>query len=499
MNLSYKIRIPLSLVSASLVTVVALGIALSVEAYRNIVEDRIAEGKRLALALTPVLSQALKHDDIWLAYSLLRGPAPGQALPNQDGRVIMILTDAKGVIFASSHPYSFHTGDPLAVETYTRLLQRVAGMTRRTVTAESHNHLVLVRGIYSEDAYQGALIISYPVRTFWARFLEILRSGALPVILILLPLSLLGWYWGSYIIRPLVELTHCMRKLRTADISTLECKVYEGNDEIGELGQQFHKMLNVLREKKALEQQIIAQERLAAIGRLAAGVAHEINNPVGGMLVAVDTWRSRLGQGEDPSRFLDLLERGLNQIRETVSALLVESRIENRPLEQSDIEDVRTLVETQRSLMADRIQWHSRISGQVDVPATAVRQILMNLVTNAMTATEGTEGEVVVEVRQEEAMLSIEVTNTGLPIPPDERAHIFEPFHSLHPGGTGLGLWITYQIVTQLHGHIDFASDNEQTRFTITLPIRIQHQPEEEEKEEENDGDIPVSYRTGRG
>ncbi len=495
-TLSYKIRIPLSLVAASLVTVVVLGIALSFEAYRNIVQDRIAEGKRLALALTPVLSQALKHDDVWLAYSLLRGPGPGQALPGTQDRLLMVLTDAGGTIFASSHPDGFHTGDRLMDGFYTRLVQRLARAGHQTLTAESRNHLVLARGLYSENTYQGALIISYPVRTFWARFTQILRSGTWPVVLVLLPLSLLGWYWGSYIIRPLVELAHCMRKLRTADIATLECKVYEGKDEIGELGQQFHKMLQGLREKQALERQVMAQERLAAIGRLAAGVAHEINNPVGGMLVALDTWRTRLARGENPRPFLDLLERGLYHIRDTVSALLIESRIENRPLRQSDIDDVRTLVESQRGHVADRVHWQGLLHGELDVPATAVRQVLMNLVTNAMTAVED-GGEVRVRVAQRDGSLLIDVSNTGPPIPADQRAHIFEPFHSLQPGGTGLGLWITYQIVTQLKGRIEVDSNRQRTGFTITLPIGTGHPAKAAEEDE--DADTRISYRAGGG
>ena len=95
-----------------------------------------------------------------------------------------------------------------------------------------------------------------------------------------------------------------------------------------------------------LEEQIMAQDRLAAIGRVAAGVAHEINNPLGGLLTAIDTYRHRPVDLKHPDRTLDLIERGLNQIHAIVSALLVESRLESRALNPHDIEDVETLIRT---------------------------------------------------------------------------------------------------------------------------------------------------------
>ncbi len=470
-HLSYRYRIPFSLVASALLTALALGLAISFETYRNIVQDRIAEGERLAHALRPVLMQALKHDDVWLAYSLLRGP--GRRPPDASDAITMVMTDEHGVVFASSHPRRFHTGEGLAAVD-PALARLVAGARGQAGSRAQHallgDRLALVRGLATEGSYRGALLIVYPVKTFWLRFREIVQEGLWVILLVLVPLILIGWYWGHYMVTPLVQLRDCMVRMRSGDLARLNCRIYQGRDEIGELGRQFQLMLQGLREKQALERQVVSQERLAAIGRLAASVAHEVNNPVGGMLLALDTWKRNRVLDADQERLLSLLERGLRQIHETVSALLVESRVENRPLTPDDIEDVHTLLQARPLPEGAELHWDSRLSDELRLPASAVRQILMNLASNAIEAI-GPGQRVEVHIRMRGDTLHIEVGDDGPPIPAERMAHLFEPFHAHRPGGTGLGLWITYQIVEQLGGRIEVHSDPEWTRFSVTLPV----------------------------
>jgi signal transduction histidine kinase len=243
-----------------------------------------------------------------------------------------------------------------------------------------------------------------------------------------------------------------------------------GDDEIGQLGKQFQLLLNDLKGKRALEDQIMTQERLAAIGRVSAGVAHEINNPLGGLLATIDTYRHKPAEQRNVDRTLNLIERGLNQIHETVSALLVESRLETRALTERDFEDVETLLRADSAADYKTINWHSQVTRSLPLPATAVRQILLNLTLNAVQSTPRA-GTVDVKIAATEGYLRLQVSNEGATIEPELLPHLFEPFYSDRIGGTGLGLWVTYQAVTQLGGEISVDSRDDHTRFDVTLPL----------------------------
>jgi signal transduction histidine kinase len=225
-----------------------------------------------------------------------------------------------------------------------------------------------------------------------------------------------------------------------------------------------------LREKAALEREMVSSERLAAVGRLAAGVAHEINNPLGGMLLAIDTLRQRGVADGHTERTLALLERGLTQIQDTVSALLVEARRESHSLTVQDIEDTRTLVATQAGERGVRIEWDNGLKEPLALPSTLVRQVAINLLLNGVqSAPRG--GRVTAAFRREPQELSITVTNDGEAMDGETLDHLFEPYYTRREGGTGLGLWVTYQIVRQLGGEIRAGSSEDDTRFLVTLPL----------------------------
>lgn len=476
-HLSYRIRIPISIMLSSLLTALALGLVISFETYRNIVQDKVSEGTRLTHALSPVLTQTLKHDDIWLAYNLLRGPEEDAFKQNQDSQTVMVLIDQDRRIFASNLPKKYRTGDQIS-DLHSPMKDLVDKLTDEKTTNFSQfkmdDRLVLASKLYSENAYRGTLLIFLPTETFWKRFFEILRSSFWVFLITLIPLTLIGWYWGKNMVAPLVALRNCMIKMREDDnMEKLACDLYDGPDEFGELSKQFKIMLGGLQEKKILEKKMVAQERLAAIGQLTASVAHEVNNPVGGMLVALDTWKQHPKKGQDINKLLNLMGRGLNQIKETVSALLVESRSDLRKLTPSDIEDIHTLTETYSLPKSAQMVWSSEIKEPINLPATAIRQILMNLVVNAIQAIKAGD-EVKVNISLQKQSIYIDVSNTGKVISEDVIPHLFEPFSTDRKKGTGLGLWITYQLVNQLDGQIEVTSESSLTHFSVAIPTQSQ-------------------------
>jgi signal transduction histidine kinase len=246
-------------------------------------------------------------------------------------------------------------------------------------------------------------------------------------------------------------------------------------EEMATLTQTFSSMLKDLREKARLQAQVTHSERMAAIGRLAGTIAHEINNPLGGMLNLVNTMKRFDTQLSETSRqSLDVLERGLLQIRDIVAALLVEAKLDDRPFRVDDIQDVLQLVESEARSKGVEV----RCSGEQHVdferwnlPATKLRQVLLNLLLNAVRAAP-VDTDVMLEWQDKEAQLVITVKNAV-----DEAhfdagriAQAFEP--DLDQSRSGLGLWVTYQIVTQLGGKMTWHHHDGELAMTVTFERR---------------------------
>jgi signal transduction histidine kinase len=187
------------------------------------------------------------------------------------------------------------------------------------------------------------------------------------------------------------------------------------------------------------------------------------------MLNAISTFKRHGNDDPLTLRTLSLIEGGLQQISETVSALLVEATHRSHPLGHQDIEDIRTLVLPDAHDKKADLVWQNLFDETVSIPATPVRQILLNLLLNALEAVyEG--GTVFCRVGGDEGCLKIVVGNDGQFIAREAMEALFEPLSSSREGGHGLGLWVTYQLVRQLGGEITAESEPGETRFTVTLP-----------------------------
>ena len=469
-GMSYRLRLPLSMVATALFTALVLGLVITWHTYRNVQQELIDNGGRLAHALASAVRPALLHDNVWLAYSILRGPR--SAARSLDATFIVL--DEEGRIFASSKPAEYPVALPL--EEVDEPLSRILG-AHEPIPAGSEvvdmerlpNRFLLAAPISSDGVPVGSLLVIYPRTVLWSRFTGIVRQGAVSMLLVLAIIIPVGWFWGHRMVAPLTRLADCMARLREKDFEPVECDVEEGDNEIGRLNARFHELLVGLGEKRALERQMISSERLAAVGRLASGVAHEINNPLGGMLLAVDTLRERGVSDAYTERTLALLERGLTQIQDTVSALLVEARREPHALAAQDIEDTRTLVATQVEQRGVRLEWDNRVRETLPLPSTLVRQVVINILLNAVQfAPQG--GRVKAGFRAGPKLLSVTICNEGEAMEKEVLDHLFEPYYSSRQGGSGLGLWVSYQIVKQLGGEISVSSRDE-TCFRVSIPF----------------------------
>ncbi|MBK1719743.1 sensor histidine kinase [Thiocystis violacea] len=469
---SYRHRLPLSLSVAAIATAILMALSLGLQTLDNLREDQGHNALRLGHAMSEVLVQALRHDDVWLAYSLLRGPEENVA------DATWLLVDETERIFASNRPARYRLDQPLKeaivwLPTSVPWHETAAlGRVHPIATQPDGTRRVLRLQLASDGTPVGELVGLLSDAPFLGRFREILLGGILVtggVLLVLLPI---GWLWGRRMASPLTQLASCMALVGKEDPRRLRYLVPDSDSEIGQLGRQFAAMLSALAEKEALERQMVQAERLAAVGRVAAGVAHEVNNPLGGMLMAIDTYRQAHEIDARTSRLLDLMDRALQQIRGSVSALLVEARGDTRTLTAQDLEDVRTLIQPKLACSSVILTWRNGFAAPTNLPAAPVRQLLLNLLLNAVQAARD-GGQVQVELSAEEKRLLMRVDNSGLTLPPEQLAHLFEPYPEARPKAQGLGLWICYQIVSQLGGTIRVMSEVGLTRFQVALPLRV--------------------------
>jgi signal transduction histidine kinase len=268
--------------------------------------------------------------------------------------------------------------------------------------------------------------------------------------------------------------------IEKAEGDTLDVKVdIEGSKEITLLCQSFNQMIDRIRqsnlELQSTHEKLLQAEKLASIGILAAGVAHEINNPLGGLFNCVNLLEERGKNKDFRQRYLNLLKDGLSSIENTVGKLLWMSRTgEKIP---QDIEFKQALFDAfalvEYKLKKSNIIYNENIEAGLAVrfDPNDLQQVLINLMINAVQSMpEG--GILTINAFCKRSKVILEVSDTGEGIDKEDISKIFDPFYTTKPPGegTGLGLWLTYEIVHSYGGDISVTSrKKEGTTFSVIL------------------------------
>jgi signal transduction histidine kinase len=231
-----------------------------------------------------------------------------------------------------------------------------------------------------------------------------------------------------------------------------------------------------MHEREGLAGRLAEEERLASLGRLASGMAHEINNPLGGLFNAIDTVKRHGDRPQVRMQAIDLVERGLRGIRDVVRSVLVTYRPdrEERNLTAPDLEDMRFLMSVEAARKNVHIEWHNGVETELPLPASQVRQILLNLALNAI-AVSPTDARVVLHSRCEDQSFILEVSDQGPGLPPHAKAEIAgardRPLSFAE--GSGLGLWMTRRMVAELDGDITYHPRLEGgTLMRVAVPLK---------------------------
>lgn len=487
-DFSYRLKIPIAITVVIVLTEAVVTAALLSSTSNDARRDLEASALNLAAVVARSIREPLLRDDLWQAYEVIRTPlevrSPGNPLRS------IVIFDSASRVFVASDPKRlpvFASSDVLPEWQRGLLASAASSHSFRFALPDTTDDapFVAVGPVLADDGtYLGSVLLEFDAQVFQARVRESLMRlllVSIPGLLLLVPL---GWFWGARIAEPMSRLAAAMSRVGHDPPQAIASNLPAGGgDEIGTLSMRFRRMLTDLAQKESLEREMVQSERLAAVGRLSAAVAHEINNPLGGMLNSLDTL-ARHGKPDALARkTIGLLQRGLEQIRSTVRALLVEARLDSPALTESDWNDLKELVQPQAGQRHIRLRWRVSASPALPLPAHQVRQLVLNLLLNATTACTP-DGFVSLAVREREQTLLIDVTNSGETLAPAQVERLFEPFVpvSQETGvqSHGLGLWVSYQIALQLGGSITATSDEGVTRFSVVLPLnKAQSKPAE--------------------
>ena len=234
-----------------------------------------------------------------------------------------------------------------------------------------------------------------------------------------------------------------------------------------------------LTDIKKLERDAHLQQRLAAVGEMAAGIAHEIRNPLASMSGSIQILRQELPLTPEQAQLMDIVLRESERLNTTIRSFLAYARPQRFAIAQFD---VRRALNDTALLLRNGADLHERHVIAVDLPAEAVvleadenqiKQIVWNLATNGLRAMpEGGELRLSA-VADPETGVTITVSDQGIGIPADEIDGLFQPFHGSFAKGSGLGLAIVHRIVTDYNGEIQVGSrPGAGTTVSVTLPTR---------------------------
>lgn len=231
-------------------------------------------------------------------------------------------------------------------------------------------------------------------------------------------------------------------------------------------------------ERRRVEQQLFESEKLAAVGRLAASIAHEVNNPLEAIKNALYLMQTG-SPDESNDRFLEIARKETERVSHIIRQMLGFAR-RSGEVDWVDVNQVleETLVLLEKKLKQSCIEILRAFDEhlpKIRARADQLRQVFLNLIINAQQAIEG-HGRIVVSTsRYEQALqpsILIQVSDSGVGIQEEDLTRIFEPFFSTGKKGTGLGLWVTQDIIRQHGGRIEVSSEKGKgTVFTIILQV----------------------------
>jgi signal transduction histidine kinase len=297
-----------------------------------------------------------------------------------------------------------------------------------------------------------------------------------------------------HVFRPVNTLHQGARRVAQGDFGYRVA--IDSDDEMGELAESFNRMAerfqeiaeNLEREVEERSRQLVRSDRLASVGFLAAGVAHEVNNPLTAIRWSSESLESRLAElltdcPDDEvavvQQYVTMIQTESERCQEITKKLLDFSRSQDSHKGRQDvvsiIREVLSLITHMKKFREARLELNSPDQCEIEISGHEIKQVLLNLVANALDSTDG-KGNVSVDVVEQVDWVEILITDDGCGMSGETIDNLFQPFFTTKETGqgTGLGLSISDRIVTDHGGRISASSDGpgRGSTFTVRLPVR---------------------------
>ncbi|MFV0437111.1 MAG: sensor histidine kinase [Desulfopila sp.] len=353
---------------------------------------------------------------------------------------------------------------------------------------------ILVKKIRSATSRSGALKFATPLSIEGKRWgvllfslsLENVRRESRAILfqimaftcLTLAFLFVLIYFLSQRFIRPIIDLSQAMSEVEVGMVEkTIPVK---GKDELSQLAESYNEMVRRIRETneemKVAHEKLLQSEKLATIGVLSSSIAHRINNPLGGLFNCVRMLQRRGEYPEFRKNYLDLIDEGLSSIEETVGQLLWKAGKRDGEEKRADVLSVLSSVVKflDYRMRKQGILYEEVIEKELNIPVAPhdLEEILLNTMLNAIQAMEN-GGKLIVTAGMQDSGILLRIEDTGTGIPSDKIDKVFDLFYSTKKAGegTGLGMWMTYELVKKYKGNIELESaEGTGTTVTITFP-----------------------------
>ena len=460
-NLSVTLRVPL--ITAALMILLGLVASQGVLSALGRVQDaRLSETARLHVeGLSVALGPSVLRQDVWEVYDILdraRAGSEGQRL------LLTVVADERGRVLAATDPRRAPVGgDARDFEAGAVAPQavRMTGDPVLRVTAPLQFQGRTIGGIVTELDVTDLLAERREV-TLWLLFGNALATAVL---------AFGGWLAVARILRPVGALVQAMDASGGAPRPIPVTEIPQGDPGLARLIATYNHMTTAVEERAEAERRLADRERFVSLGRLSSSLAHEVNNPLGGLLNAADTIHTYADRPDVVRQSAELMQRGLGHLRDVTRAILDQNRLDRagQPLRLEDFEDLRLLFEPEAHSRAQVLDWRvetgaAALAGQ---PAAPVRQVALNLLLNAGVAA-GMNGKVGLTVTNGGGRLSLAISNTGAALTEADLARLMAS-GPLPPGG-GVGLRLVHDIVAGLGGTLHHARADGQTVIRVDLP-----------------------------
>lgn len=478
---SWPLAIKLSLIITSVVSGVGfmIGAVVVIQDWNRFNNELGVKALLLSEFVAITAPKAMLRNDYWQTYLSLKNMASRSSGTKDNHEIITaMILDAEGRVQAHLYPAENPIGLPFSPDnTGEQNFLQYAMSAKKPIVLSSGGFAKTsfqegIVPLFYGQKYLGVVRVRLSVVPLYEKIINTTLIVLLSVVCFVIIGSTLGTIVSRRMISPLTAITKGLENVGRGEMASFTPIPIRERDEIGRLSATFNQIMAELAEKKMLEEEIAMSEKLVALGRITAGVAHEVNNPLAGLINCIDTLRKHPDDKVLIERYLPIIDQGLHKIKDIVHNLLVGLKFEENN-ESVEIEHINKLYDLIQAEIGDRditLIWENNAAKNLLV-SEKLDQIVYNLLKNALEILNN-KGTIIFAMYQVGQHIALEISDNGPGIPASIRNQLFDPFFTTKSNGTGLGLWIVYRLVQSMKGIIEVKSKvGEGTTFIVTIPI----------------------------